>query len=126
MSTFKGEDLFGSGPHRFEVGRQGRRVVSLAAASGDPSVPGTFTSGDHELRVTVRGRLIGDDEDDLWDQRDAIAAHAASGSGAGTLADGNGRTWAGLKLISFEAGATERGRVVSAGYTAEFGVISGD
>jgi len=125
MSLFKGIDLFGSGPHRFTVERQGRRLVSYAAITGDPSLPGTFTSGDRELRVTVTGRLVDDDEAGLWVQRDAIVAQAMSTSGAGTLTDDHGRTWADVKMISFEAhGPTDRGRVFSLGYTAEFGVIS--
>jgi len=67
-SSFKGVDLFGSGPHVFEVGRQGRRVVSISAVSGDPSAPGSFESGDYELRVTVRGRLVASSESALWRQ----------------------------------------------------------
>lgn len=127
MSSFKGDDLFGSGPHRFVVGREGRRVVSFAAVAGDPSLGGTFTSGDRELRVTVRGRLVADSEADLWDLRDDIVAEASSTATAGTLDDGNGRSWAGVKLIGFEpVGPTDRGRVYSLGYMAEFGVISGD
>ena len=125
MSSFKGDDLFGSGPHRFTVGRQGRRVVDYAAVSGDPSMPGSFTSGDLELRVTVRGRLTASSETALWAQRDGIVAQAASTSGPGPLADGNGRTWTGMKLLAFRPdGPTERGRVFSLGYTAEFGELT--
>lgn len=122
MSSFKGINLFGSGPHRFTVGRQGRRVVTYAALTGDPSVPGSFASGDHELRITVTGRLTGANEAALWSQRDAIAAQAASTSGAGALADGKGRTWTDIKLLTFTpAGPTDRGRTLSLAYTAEFG-----
>ncbi|MFK7884868.1 MAG: hypothetical protein AB8F26_11875 [Phycisphaerales bacterium] len=127
MSSFKSLDLFGSGPHRFTVGREGRRVVSLAAVAGDPSLAGTFSSGDQELRITVRGRLVADSESDLWDLRDDIVAEAGSTASAGTLADGNGQSWTGLKLIEFEPGGpTDRGRVFSLGYNAEFGRITGD
>lgn len=122
MSSFKGDDLFGSVPHRFEVGRQGSRVVSYAAASGDPTVGGSFVSGDLELRITVRGRLVATSEPALWSLRDAITDEAASAAGPGTLADGRGRTWTGVRLLSFTPdGPVDRGRVFSVGYTAEFG-----
>jgi hypothetical protein len=125
MSSFKGVDLFGSGPHRFEVGRQGRRVVTYAAVAGDPTAPGSFSAGDQELRVTVRGRLAAATGPALWTLRDAIAAEAASTSGAGTLADGLGRTWTNVKLLSFTPdGPTDRGREFSVGYTAEFGRLT--
>lgn len=125
MSSFRGLDLFGSGPHRFEVGRMGRRVVSYAAVAGDPTVPGSFTAGDQELRVTVRGRLVASSESALWALRDAAAAEAASGAPAGTLDDGRGRSWAGVKMLSFATdGPTDRGRAFSVGYTAEFGVLT--
>lgn len=122
MSSFKGLDLFGSGPHRFTVGREGRRVVTYAAVTGDPSVPGSFASGDHEPRVTVTGRLTAPTESALWVQRDAITAQAASTSPAGTLDDGRARTWTDMKLLTFTpAGPTDRGRTYSLPYTAEFG-----
>ncbi len=124
-SSYKGLDLFGSGPHGFEVGRQGRRVVSLSAVSGDPSVPGTFESGDDELRVTVRGRLVAGSEAALWTLRDAIAAQAAFEVDGGELIDQHGRSWADVKLLRVEwSGAVDRGRVLSIGYEALFGVTS--
>lgn len=122
MSSFKGLDLFGSGPHRFTVGREGRRVVTYAAVTGDPSVPGSFVSGDHELRITITGRLSASTEAALWTLRDAITAQAASTATAGTLADGQGRTWANLKLLTFTpTGPIDRGRRLTLPYTAEFG-----
>ena len=122
MSSFKGSNLFGSGPHRFTVGREGRRIVAYATVAGDPLVPGTLTAGDLGLRVTVRGRLVASSDSALWSLRDAITAQAASDSDAGTLSDGRGRSWPDMKLIAFEpAGPVDRGRVVSLAYTAEFG-----
>lgn len=124
-SSFKGVDLFGSGPHVFEVGRQGRRVVSLSVVSGDASVPGTFESGDYELRVTVKGRLVASSESGLWSLRDAIAAQAEFEVSGGNLVDHHGRTWSGVKLFQVEwLGAVDRGRVLSVGYEALFGVTS--
>ena len=124
-SSFKSLDLFGSGPHVFEVGRQGRRVVSLSAATGDPSVAGSFESGDYELRVTVRGRLVASSESALWALRDAISDEAAFGVSGGDLVDQHGRTWSGVKLFYVEwEGSVDRGRVLSIGYEALFGVTS--
>lgn len=122
MSSFKGIDLFGPGPHRFTVGPQGRHTVTYAAWLRDPTIPGSFESGDTELRITVSGRLTAATEPALWALRDALTAQAASASGAGTLADGRGRTWAGVKLLAFEpTGPTERARLFSLPFTAVFG-----
>ena len=124
-STFKGLDLFGSGPHVFEVGRQGRRVVSLSVVAGDASVPGTFESGDYELRVTVKGKLVASSDADLWLLRDAIAAEAAFQVPGGDLIDQHGRIWSGVKLFWVEwSGAVDRGRELSIGYEALFGVTN--
>ncbi len=121
-SSFKGSDLFGSGPHVFSVGRQGRRVVSNGSF-GDPSAPGSFESGDYELRVSVKGRLVATSESGLWSLRDAIAAQAASGVSAGDLIDPHGHTYSGVKLLHVGwDGPVDRGRVVSIGYEASFGV----
>lgn len=124
MSSFNGDDLFGSGPHRFAVGREGRRVVPFAAIS-DPSAPGSFTAGDLELRVTVTGRLTADTEPDLWTLRDDITARAASTTDAATLIDDHGREWTGVKMLTFTPGqTTDRGRAFSLAYTAEFGRLT--
>lgn len=122
-SSFKGSDLFGSGPHVFEVGRQGRRIVSLAALSGDPSVQGTIESGDYELRVTVKGRLVAGSESALWTLRDAIAAESGFEVSGGNLVDHHGRAWNGVKLFWVEwDGPVDRGRTWSIGYEALFGI----
>jgi len=119
-SSFKGVDLFGSGPHRFAVGEQGKYVVALRAFS-DPSVPGSAAFGDEELEVVVRGRLVAANGAALWTLRDAVSAQAAYASVAGTLVDHHGRSWASMSLISYaEEDRTDRGRVVSVGYVATF------
>ena len=122
-SSFKGNDLFGSGPHVFEVGRQGRRIVSLAALSGDPSMQGTIESGDYELRVTVKGRLVAGSESALWTLRDAITAESGFEVTGGNLVDHHGRAWNGVKLFWVEwDGPVDRGRTWSIGYEALFGI----
>ncbi|MCA9302509.1 MAG: hypothetical protein KC996_00155 [Phycisphaerales bacterium] len=124
-SSYKGEDLFGSGPHVFREQRRGRRVVSLAAVAGDVTQDGSAEYGDYELRVEVRGRLVSATEAGLWSLRDAITDEADSSVGSGLLEDAHGHEWSGVKLLSFEpSGETDRGRTVSVGYTAMFGVLA--
>lgn len=122
MSSFKGDDLFGSGPHRFSVGEQGRRVISNAAIAGSAAADGSATYGDRELRIAVAGRLVASSESALWSLRDAIVSEAASTESEGTLTDGNGRSWDDVYLFGFTPdGDIDRGRVFSLGYSAEFG-----
>lgn len=124
-SSFKGVDLFGSGPHVFIEQRRGRRVVSLAAVAGDVTQDGSAEFGDHELRVEVHGRLVSSTESGLWALRDAITDEADSAAAAGILEDTQGHAWSDMKLLSFEvSGETDRGRRVSIGYTALFGVLA--
>jgi hypothetical protein len=124
-SSYKGNDLFGSGAHRFVIGRQGRRVISLAAITNDASVAGAAEFGDLELRIEVRGRLVAIDEPSLWVLRDALMGEAVSTVGSGVLEDQWGHQWATMKLLSVEeVGPTARGRVVSVGYTAVFGRLA--
>jgi len=121
-SSFKGQNLFGSGGHRFVNRRMGRRVVSLSAVSGDPSVPGTFESGDWEVWVEVRGRLVASSDSALWSLRDNILDEAKFGVSAGTLRDEQGHQWTGMRFLTYEeVGPTQRGREVSVGYVAVFG-----
>ncbi|MGV6814161.1 MAG: hypothetical protein ACWA5W_04015 [Phycisphaerales bacterium] len=124
-SSYKGADLFGSGAHRFFVGKASRRIVSLAALAQDLTQEGTLEFGNLEVRVFVRGRLESDTETGLWLLRDAIVAETDSAVGSGVLVDSHGHQWATMKLISFEeTGAVARGRTLSVGYVAEFGRLS--
>ncbi len=124
-SLFKDVDLFGSGPHTMTELRRGRRVVSLSALSGDVTAEGTAEFGDYETRVEVRGRLIADTDEALWDLRDAIVAESESSIGSGVLEDTHGRQWTAMKLLNFEpGGAVEHGRKVSVGYVVEFGQLA--
>jgi hypothetical protein len=123
-SRFKGDDLFGNGPHVFVVRREGRRVIPLSALS-DPSVEGSSEFGDYELRVEVRGRLVSGTESGLWSQRDDIVSEGASGNSAGTLEDHHGHDYEDVSLFWFEpTGPIERGRVYSLPYVALFGVTA--
>ena len=125
-SSFKGLNLFGSGGHRFVNRRMGRRVVSNAAVQGNPVPAGTFESGDWEVWVEIRGRLVAATDTSLWNQRDTILAETEFGVVAGTLIDEHGHQWAGMKFLTYEeTGPTQRGRDVSVGYVAVFGRLTG-
>lgn len=118
-SSFKGLDLFGSGPHRFAVGRQGQAMTSELFAV--PPASGSRYLGLVELEVTVVGRLVAASEAALWALRDAITVELLDPPGPGTLIDHHGRSWADLSFVGFTpADRTDRGRVVSLAYQARF------
>ena len=70
-SSFKGEDLFGSGPHRFAMGKRGQLVVSSFALGGGDAT--SVYLGLLEMDITVRGRLQASTEAALWTLRDAVS-----------------------------------------------------
>lgn len=118
-SSFKGLDLFGSGPHRFQVLRQGQATTSELFLS--TPAPGTRYHGLVELRILVAGRLIAPTEAALWALRDAITAQLLDPPAPGTLIDLHGRAWEDMSFVSFRPGAqTDRGRVRSIEYLARF------
>jgi len=124
-SSFKGFDIFGSGPHQFSYGEQSRRIVSLATLAQDVTQEGTLEFGNYELRVFVRGRLVAGNESAMRGLRDAIVAQVDASVGSGILKDSYGQEWSTMKLISFEEfGAVSRGRELSVGYAAEFGQLA--
>jgi hypothetical protein len=118
-SSFKELDLFGSGPHRFAVRREGQAVTSELFLS--PPEPGSRYHGLMELQVIVRGRLAAASEAGLWALRDAVTAELVDPPAPGVLVDLHGRTWADMSFVRFTpAGAVDRGRVVSLAYEARF------
>lgn len=119
MSSYKGIDLFGSGPHRFWIGRQGHELVSYLS-QGIPAA-GTFSVGLAELVVVVRGRLVAGSDADLWAQRDVIAGQLAFPAVPGVLVDSTGRSFAQMTFTRFAEGeGVDRGRLWTLSYTAEF------
>ncbi len=117
-SSFNGDDLFGSGPHRFRVGRQGYLVLPDDSAS----VPTTrnVVYGIFELQVFVVGRLVAASESGLWTLRDAVQA-SLDAFLIGDLVDLHGRTWAEMVFTRVEWGEqVDRGRTVSVPYEARF------
>jgi hypothetical protein len=118
MSTYKGLDLFGSGPHRFAEGP--RAEVTSSELFQAPPNSGSRYVGPGELSVTVTGRLIATTEEDLWDAVDAIAAQVVHPPLPGTLDSGT-RSWPDMSFVRFEpADRVDRGRDVSLAYTAKF------
>jgi len=118
-SSFKSNNLFGSGPHEFALGKQGSVVVSNLSFGGtDPS---STPIGPRELDVVVMGRLVATSEGGLWTLRDAVTAELLNPPSAGTLSDGRGRSWTNMSFISYEETTpTRTGRVWSVAYTATF------
>ncbi len=118
-SSFKSLNLFGSGPHRFALARQGQALASELFSS--PPNSGTRYLGLVELQVIVKGSLVAATETDLWTLRDAVTAQLLDPPSPGTLIDLHGRTWTDMSFVGFIAGdRTDRGRVVSLEYEARF------
>ncbi|MEM7755175.1 MAG: hypothetical protein AAF297_06025 [Planctomycetota bacterium] len=121
MSSFRGLDLFGSGPHRTVIARRGMYVVPYSVSTGNDVVPGARAYGDLELIVTVRGRLVASSEAGLWSLRQAVAGEAEFAEGSATLVDTRGRSFESMWLIRYEEfGAVDRGRAWSVVYEATF------
>jgi hypothetical protein len=100
-------------------------VVSLSSVTGDPSIPGTFESGDWEVWVEVHGLLVASTDSSLWSKRNAILDEAAFGVSEGTLVDEHGHSWADMTCLTYEeTGPTQRGREVSVGYIVVFGRLT--
>lgn len=117
-SSWKGVDLFGSGPHRFAISRRGF-LLAPDFTSSDPT-PVLFEYGALEWDVLVTGRLVAASDAALWTLRDAIQT-SLDAKGLGTLVDLHGRSWASMffSRLTFDE-ATDRGRAVSIGYVAQF------
>ena len=72
-STFNGQGIFNSGPHRFAIGPTGESMVNNYIIGASPS-HGTTAQGALELDIIVTGRLVASSESALWTLRTAIAA----------------------------------------------------
>ncbi|HEX2836912.1 MAG TPA: hypothetical protein VHN77_02165 [Phycisphaerales bacterium] len=119
MSSFKGLNLFGSGPHRFRFARQGH-LVTLDLFNGG-SGPGSTSHGTRELDIIASGRLVATSEAALWTLRNAIRAQLTASPAAGTLIDSAGRSWTGMTLITYtESDRRDQNRVFSITYEAHF------
>lgn len=120
-SSYKGLDLFGSGPHRFSQGLAGLAIEPRWRVTGVSTDTGTLPLGDLEPEVVVTGRLVASTEAGLWTLRRAIADLAVLSAGAGVLVDLAGHSYADMWLIEYaEADRVDSGRVWSVGYVARF------
>ena len=118
-SSFKGIDLFGSGPHRFGELAQGELIVQNTRLN--PLQAGSTSVGPLEVVVEVTGRLVASTESGLWTLRDVITGLLSHPPAMGSLTDLNGRVWANMSFTRFEPhDRTDRGRMKSIGYRAVF------
>lgn len=118
-STFKGLDLFGSGPHRFSVGPRGQLITANFFNGGGNA--GSTLQGLIAWQVIVKGRLVAGSEAALNALRDAVIAQLEPLPTPGTLVDTRGRTWSDMNFVTFQEGdRVDRGRVWSVTYTATF------
>lgn len=118
-SSFKAQNIFDSGPHRFRILAEGELVLLNTQMSQLQA--GSTPLGPLELVVEVNGRLVGATEADLWALRDAIGVLMSHPPIANTLVDHHGRAWNDMSFTRFEtADRTDRGRVHSIGYRAVF------
>jgi hypothetical protein len=119
-STFNGQGIFNSGPHRFVIGSQGESMVANFVIGASPS-HGTTAQGVKELDIVVTGRLVASSESALWTLRGAVAAQLTHPPTTAPLVDHHGHTWSGLSFIEFkEEDRTDRGRATSVAYRAVF------
>jgi hypothetical protein len=117
-SSIAGLTLFSSGPERFVARPVG--MLFLPPLALDALQFTTQIIAPLELRIEQTGRLIGADDDDLWDQVESIRAQA-SAQLTGTLVLPSGRTFTNMTLLRMKPeGPIERGRRVSLAYSADY------
>ena len=122
-SMYNGAALFDSGPHRFEMERQGITELPPRERFAEQSSPSPvwIPLGKVQLSVVVRGRLAAASEAALWTLRDAISGAITSQPSTGTLQDGLGRSWPNMWLVRYaEKGPVAIGRTWSIAYEAVF------
>ncbi len=124
MSSYKGLNLFGSGPHRLMDGPRGQLVTLDFFGGGFGG--GSTAQGPIDWVVVVRGRLVASSAAGLRALRDAVLAQVEDTPTPGTLIDNHGRSWTGMSFVRFaEAGPVDRGRVFSTAYEATFQALEG-
>lgn len=121
MSSFAGEYIFDSGPHRVVVGARGEQLARSADVAGDPSVAGEQAVGPLDGQVLVRGRLVADTDDALTALVESIQAMLTHPPMVGDLIDNHSATLKDVSFVSFTpADRVDRGARVSLGYVARF------
>ena len=123
MSTIAGQSLFNSGPHRFVIKTVGKLWVPPLRLDALQDLIVVY-SASLQVRIEQWGRLIGSSEADLWTQVETIRARCEAQL-TGALVDNNGRTWAGMTLLTFRPEErVDRGRVISLAYRADYARLS--
>ncbi len=113
MSSYDGEDLFGSGPHRFAPLRMPLRLLEATA----PGVDGARLTvmGRAATRLRQTGRLVAQDSAGVVALRDAIRGKCDGR--AADLVDAQGCTHASMVIERFEvASEIDLGRLASLTY----------
>ena len=111
--------MFDSGPHRFVVRTLGRLWVPPLRI--DPLQDRVLVySANLELMIVQTGRLVAPTIGALWTQVDLIKSRAEA-TLTGALVDNDGRSWAGMSLLTFRPeDRVDRGREVSLGYRVDY------
>lgn len=118
-TTYKGINLFGSGPHRVEFLAKGHLITIDFFGGGTGG--GSTAQGLTDWQVVVRGRLVAASESSLRTLRDVVISQLQATPTPGTLVDHHGHSWAGLSFVKYtEQGPMDKGRVWSIGYEAVF------
>lgn len=118
-SSFNGDDLFGSGPHRFHLGPVGRQVVQRTTI--DPTYSGTQDIGPLDGDILIRGRLIAADEAELWTLIDTITGKLTDPPTIADLLDHRARLFKNFAFVSFTPmGRTDRAGKTTLAYKARF------
>lgn len=120
MSSYKGNNLFASGPHRFEIGGVAQRTVERAL----PGADGVRLSamGRTGRSITQMGTLIADDIAGL----DALTAAIESSldGESGELIDDLSRRWTDVVMLAFEPEHTRRiGVRLAVDYTIRYSQV---
>lgn len=104
MSLFDGQDLFGSGPHRFQIGGLSLRHVLQEVPGGQ----GVQLSGlgRHGRSILQSGHLVADDSKRMCELTAAIESKLDGL--AHELVDDQGRSWPNTVMIRFDPGPEER------------------
>jgi hypothetical protein len=117
MSSYDGEDLFSSGPHRFAPSGTTMRVLEAPA----PGVDGARLTvmGKAATRLRQTGRLVAADSAEVLALRDAIRGKCDGR--AADLVDAQGCTHVNLVIERFDvASEIDLGRVASLTYEIDY------
>lgn len=104
MSSYRGKDLFGSGPHRFAIGGVAQRTAEHVS----PGVDGARRTplGKSARPIEQTGTLLADDVASLDAQRHAIEVELDGRTG--DLVDDLGRAHGGVVMLALDTDPIRR------------------